>query len=84
METRVPEGPPEYKSGWHGGCRSALSAKLFANTSPYFTKEGPSFGSGAFTHDSAYQTGWGQGWFSCMLTIDEFTKRPAMLHHPLE
>ena len=84
METRVPDGPAEYKAGWHGGCRSALASKVFANSSVYQSGPGTYFGSGAFSHDSMYQTGWGQGWFSCVLTIAEFTGKPAMQHSPLD
>ena len=84
MELAVPDGPPEYKAGWHAGCKSALGAKLFANASVYQTGAGPTFGSGAYTHDPMYQTGWGQAWYACMLTVDEFTKRHATKFAPLD
>lgn len=84
METRVPDGPAEYKAGWHNGCQSAMGTKLFANGGVYQRGAGPAFGQGAFHHDPMYQTGWGQGWFSCVLTIAEFTDKHPMKYSPLD
>jgi hypothetical protein len=88
LQVATPDGPPEYKAGWHDGCKSALSTKLFQNSWVYQGREGArggaEFGNGIYQHDSMYQTGWGQAWFSCMLTTDEFVKKPAMQQAPLD
>jgi len=82
----VPDGPPEYKAGWHGGCRSGLAARgtsAFANASPYLKGAGPSMGNGVYQHDPAFQTGWAQGWFSCVIHANTFTGLHAMRYSPL-
>lgn len=81
----VPDGPPEYKAGWHSGCRSALGVKLFANSFTYLKhKGGAEVSNGIYQHDPAFQTGWSQGWFSCNLHSGTFTAFNAMRHGPLE
>lgn len=81
MSLATPDGPPEYKAGWHAGCQTALANKAFANA---FVYGGPNFGSGVYQHDSAYQTGWGQGWFACVLHIGDFVDFNSMKFGPLE
>jgi hypothetical protein len=84
MNVRVPDGPPEYKAGWYSGCKSAMANKAFANSFVYQDGKGPDMGSGVYQHDSAFQTGWGQGWFACILHISQFVNYNAMMHGPLQ
>ena len=84
MNLTVPDGPAEYKAGWHSGCTSALSLKVFANSFVYNKGKGPDFGSGVYQHDPAYQTGWGQGWFACALHVGDFVNFHAMQNGPLQ
>jgi hypothetical protein len=76
MSLAVPDGPPEYKAGWHSGCKTALANKTFANASVYDDGKGPDFGNGIYQHDPGFQTGWGQGWFACVLHISQFVGDP--------
>lgn len=84
MRLAVPDGPPEYKAGWHSGCKSALANEGFLNSWVYQEGKGPEFASGVYHHDPAFQTGWGQGWFACWLHVDDFMKFGSMRHGPLE
>lgn len=86
MSLEVPDGPPEYKAGWYGGCKSGLMEARFANAAAaYKTKMGPEFVNGVYQHDPAYQTGWGQGWFACVMHTGYFVGNPiAYAHGPLE
>lgn len=72
MSLAVPDGPPEYQAGWHAGCTTALSQKAFSNSAVYRTSKGPDLGNGIYQHDPVFQTGWGQGWFACVLHIGDF------------
>lgn len=83
LKMTVPDGPPEYKAGWYDGCRSGSSLKSFANNTVFRKDAGPNFGSGVYAHDAAYQTGWGQGWFSCSNHIGLFVER-QMGAYPLQ
>lgn len=86
MSLEVPDGPPEYKAGWYGGCKSGLMQGAFTNAvAAYKTKMGPEFVNGVYQHDPAYQTGWGQGWFACTMHTAFFVGNPiAYPHGPLE
>ncbi len=75
LRMSVPDGPPEYKAGWHDGCQTGASLKTFANNAVFRKDGGPNFGSGVYAHDPAYQTGWGQGWFACAIHIGILTDR---------
>ncbi len=86
LSLAVPEGPAEYQAGWHAGCNSALAQKAFSNSWVYKKKNGPDMGNGIYQHDSQFQTGWGQGWFACVLHITGFVDESfrAMKYGPLE
>ena len=85
LDVRVPEGPPEYKAGWHGGCRSAMGTRSFANSFIYEDKKGgASLSNGIYQHDPVFQSGWAEGWFSCNLHIGTFVNYTSMRHGPLE
>ena len=79
-EMAVPEGPPEYRAGWHDGCSSALSIGGFASAA--FHKK--TFGDGVYQHDPVYQTAWGNGWFSCITQAGQYKGLPGMATAPLE
>ncbi len=80
LDLETPDGPPEYKAGWHAGCRTALSLKNFANAFVY----NADYGNGIYQHDPVFQTAWGQGFFSCKMHISGFVSRRAMEFGPLE
>lgn len=85
MSLATPDGPPEYKAGWYSGCKSGLANKAFANAFVYQENKGPEFVNGVYMHDPAYQTGYGQGWFACVMHAAYFTATPAVYPHgPLE
>ena len=84
MSLAVPDGPAEYKAGWYAGCKTALSVKAYANAFVYGKGKGPEFGSGVYQHDPVYQTGWGQGWFACVLHVGDFVAFHSLRHGPLE
>ncbi len=85
MSLAVPDGPAEYKAGWYGGCKSGLANKAFANAFVYQENKGPEFVNGIYQHDPAYQTGWGQGWFACVMHAAYFVGNPGVYGHgPLE
>jgi hypothetical protein len=87
--TTAPDGPPEYKAGWHDGCQSAMGFNNFANGGIYKTKKGANFGNGIYQHDPAYQVAWGQGYMGCYTYIAGFINgtgngRGFYQHSPLE
>jgi len=87
MSTVTPDGPPEYKAGWYGGCKSGLAGRhhsAFANAWSYQENKGPEFGSGIYAHDPMYQMGWGQGWFACAVHSTIFTNMYDSEPYPLE
>ena len=84
MSLTVPDGPPEYKAGWHDGCKSALANSIFANSFVYQTPNGPDVGNGVYQHDPVYQSAWGQAWFSCVLPTYGFVQFNSMKAGPLE
>jgi hypothetical protein len=84
MNVTVPDGPPEYKAGWYAGCKSGLGVKSFANAWVYQDKAGGTFGSGVYHHDPNFQTGWGQGWFSCSIHSGMFVNEHSTKYGPLQ
>lgn len=85
MALDVPDGPPEYKAGWHGGCKSALGTRLFANSFVYQkNKGGADLSNGIYQHDPAFQMGWSHGWFACNLHAGTFVSFNSMRHAPLQ
>lgn len=74
LKMTVPEGPPEYKAGWHDGCRSGLTLKRFSNSSVYQDNGGVYFGNGVYQHDSVFQNGWSHGWFACVIHTGVFSQ----------
>jgi hypothetical protein len=73
LNVTVPDGPREFKVGWYYGCKTALANRTFANSFVYQGAKGPDHGSGIDQHDSAYQTGFGQGAAICFNYIGTFT-----------
>lgn len=84
MSLAVPDGPAEYKAGWHAGCQTALGQKAFSNAWVYQGKNGPNMGNGVYAHDPVFQRGWGQGWFACALHIGQFVDFHATKYMPLQ
>lgn len=89
MKMDVPDGPPEFKSGWYNGCRSGLSTKQFSNSVIYdqsfkndFT--GPQYGYGNYQHDPIFQAAWSQGFFVCTTYSGTFTSNNTMKFAPLQ
>lgn len=80
----VPDGSPEYKAGWYGGCKTSLATGGFLNASIHQTEAGPDFGSGVYQHDPQFQTGWGQGYYACQTHTFGFVNYHSMKHAPLE
>ena len=81
LTLEAPDGPPEYKAGWHAGCKSALAYGAFANAKAYGNVD---FGTGVYQHDPMYQTGWGQAWFACVTHIGDFVEFHSFMKGPLE
>ncbi len=81
VRTEVPDGPPEYKSGFRAGCRSGLSSsRKFANAYVY----GVSYGSGAYHHDQRFIDGWQHGMFSCVIQAAVFVRSSSGEFAPLQ
>ncbi len=76
MQAASPDGPPEYKAGWHDGCRTSLSSKIFQNSWVYQRQDSIDAGSGVYQHDKMYQRGFGQGLFAC------YTRAFDLKYHP--
>ncbi len=83
MDLKVPDGPPEFKAGWHAGCKSALANRGFQNSFVYQEKQGPDYGSGVYQHDPYFQTGWRTAFFACVTYIGGFVGMPSMQNAPL-
>ena len=83
LSMAVPDGPPEFKAGWYAGCKSGNSTGTFANNWSNKVKNTANFGSGVYDHDAMFQTGWSQGWFSCVINAGTFAARNSMQHSPL-
>ena len=85
LDLKVPEGPIEYRAGWHDGCKSALAvSNQFLNSWVYKRKGGPDFGSGSFQALPGYQKGWSQGMFSCILHTYTFVQYRSFKDSPLQ
>lgn len=85
LEVAVPDGPPEYKAGWHAGCSSGMGLKTFANAqAKYKNSKGTDFGSGVYQHDQIFQLAWGHGFFACAIHAGTFVEYNAMRHGPLQ
>lgn len=80
ISMEVPDGPPEYRAGWHDGCSSALSAGN--SVSGKFQKFG--MGNGIYQHDPAYQNAWGSGWFACVTSAGSYTNFSGMSTAPFD
>jgi len=83
MDLKVPDGPPEFKAGWHAGCKSALAYRGFQNSLVYQDDKGANYGSGVYQHDPAFQTGWRTAFFACVTHATYFTSFNSMQHAPL-
>jgi len=83
MDLKVPDGPPEFKAGWHAGCKTALAARNFQNAFVYQDQYGPNYGSGVYQHDPAFQLGWRTAFFSCVTHVGFFVSFNSMQHAPL-
>ena len=85
LDLKVPEGPIEYRAGWHDGCKSALAvSNQFLNSWVYKRKGGPDFGSGSFQELPGYQKGWSQGMISCVLHTATFVQYRSFKDAPLQ
>lgn len=85
MSLTAPQGPPEYTAGWYAGCKTSLAlGTTFANSFVHGEGEGATYGSGIYQHEPAFQTGWSQGYFSCVLHNWGFVNYHSMKHGPLQ
>ena len=80
LELEIPDGPPEFRAGWHNGCHSALSMGSFNNARFHDL----TVGSGIYQHDEVYQTAWSNGWFSCIVSAGSFSFMPGMNTAPFQ
>lgn len=83
MDLKVPDGPPEFKAGWHAGCRSALANRGFQNSFVFQEENGPDYGSGVYQHDPYFHNGWRTAFFSCVAYISTFVGFNSMQYGPL-
>ena len=79
----VPDGPPEYKSGWYHGCKSGIGNGVYLNGIVHRDDGTQQQGSGIYQHDPKFVTGWGQGWFACIIHTGTFTNMSSMNYAPL-
>jgi hypothetical protein len=84
MNMKVPDGPPEFKAGWHNGCRSALGMRSFANSYVYQDKGSAEFGNGVYQHDQTYNSAWSNAFFVCATYAGTFVDYNSMRHGPLQ
>ena len=84
MDMKVPDGPPEFKAGWHDGCKSALGMRNFANAYVYQNKRSPEFGSGVYQHDQSYNQAWSNAFFVCATYAGTFTDFNSLKFGPLQ
>ena len=80
MDLKVPEGPREFKAGWHDGCQSALSVAKHMNGRVYRAN----FGNGIYQHDPMYQTAWAKGWYGCYNLGSTSVAQDPFKNHPAE
>ena len=84
LDLKVPDGPPEFKAGWHAGCKSAIGASYdFKNSIVYQGEFVGNYGSGVYQHDPYFQDGWRLAFFSCASHIGNFVNFNSMQHSPL-
>ncbi len=83
LKMTIPDGPPEYKAGWHAGCKTAMGAKVFANAFVHQDEKGGTFGSGIYQHDPLFQAAWSHAWFSCITHTNSFVNNHSMKRAPL-
>jgi len=58
VQTRAPNGPPEWQSGYSSGCSSGYKAA----GNPYFQYQ-KDFS--AYANDTLYKQGWDEGYGAC-------------------
>ncbi|MFM7621075.1 MAG: hypothetical protein ACKO47_05670 [Alphaproteobacteria bacterium] len=84
MNMKIPDGPPEFKAGWHDGCQTALGMRYFLNSYVYQGQRTANFGSGVHQHDPIYNSAWSNAFFSCVTYSATFTNFNSMKFGPLE
>ena len=84
MDMKVPDGPPEFKAGWHDGCKSALGMRNFANAYVYQNNRSAEFGSGVYQHDQTYNSAWSNAFFVCATYAGTFVNYHSMKFAPLQ
>jgi hypothetical protein len=50
----------------------------------YYMAQGPDFKNGIYQHDPMFQTGWGQGWFACVIFAGTYVNYNSMKFSPLD
>ena len=84
MDLKVPDGPPEFKAGWHNGCKSALGMRTFANSYVYQNKGSAEFGNGVYQHDQTYNSAWSNAFFVCATYAGTFVSNNSLKFGPLQ
>jgi hypothetical protein len=84
MDLKVPDGPPEFKAGWHNGCKSALGMRTFANSYVYQNKGSAEFGNGVYQHDQTYNSAWSNAFFVCATYSGNFVSYHSLKFAPLQ
>jgi hypothetical protein len=84
MDLKVPDGPPEFKAGWHNGCKSALGMRNFANSYVYQNKGSAEFGNGVYQHDQTYNSAWSNAFFVCSTYSGTFVSYHSLKFAPLQ
>jgi hypothetical protein len=84
MDLKVPDGPPEFKAGWHNGCKSALGMRNFANSYVYQNKGSAEFGNGVYQHDQTYNSAWSNAFFVCATYSGTFVSYHSLKFAPLQ
>ncbi len=84
MDLKVPDGPPEFKAGWHNGCKSALGMRTFANSYVYQHNRTADFGNGVYQHDQTYNSAWSNAFFVCATYAGTFVNYNSLKFAPLQ
>ena len=84
MDLRVPDGPAEFKAGWHDGCKSGLAGRSFLNSYVYQNNRSAEFGNGVYQHDSLYNSSWSTAFYVCSTYSTNFVDYNAMKYGPLQ
>jgi hypothetical protein len=84
LDMKVPDGPPEFKAGWHNGCKSALGMRNFANSYVYQNKGSAEFGNGVYQHDQTYNSAWSNAFFVCATYAGTFVSYNSLKFGPLQ